>query len=669
MAMGEISCGGGDDNMQHSKSKLFIMAMTHCNQAPGKVATLPENRCLEFVKANHMAADAALETTSFALAVGFLERGLRLLGSISVIKWNEHYDTMLALSDSLAYAYFCTDNVAAASALIEDIMTHAKSLDHKLGAYQSSILCRWQHGDLDGALKQAMAVVKEVANIRFPKRFLQVHMIKRILGIRGVLAKTTDQQLLNLPDISEKQIHTTLYFLNLLAAVASFANAEQICVMTMIASTKITLKHGYGPETVYSVASASFIMILLEDYDNGNRLAKVGMELASRNDYPVTDARAKVLLNCYCIHWKHPMHECLESLLDSANTCMKNADVSYMFFNCFIYCLMYYYCGLSLEPIETDYKRFEETLSDYGQEMFLAIMRCRMQQIQNLRGKGSRKPTDLTGDVMDQDKCIAEWKKIGHGRALFTAYLCRLELACYFDDTHIAEEMSKLLPAIVKEGPGVWLLSRVFFQGLLCFRLAQKTRRRRRTNIAKGKRHLGWFSTRVAKGCPNCFHYMKLLTAECTRVTVGIKDIDKVQQSYDAGIAAAGKLGFMQDHALGNELAGRFFLEEVVQKNSDECGSGKEWAETYLTRALELYGSWGAEAKVKDMRRKYKDMLPGLDTSEIQMNGSSNRGSSRLSTTRLSFVSSGSKVSRTSYASSRNSHSQLTDETTTIASV
>ena len=59
--------------------------------------------------------------------------------------------------------------------------------------------------------------------------------------------------------------------------------------------------------------------------------------------------------------------------------------------------------------------------------------------------------------------------------------------------------------------------------------------------------------------------------------------------AYDEAIAAAGKAGFRQDAALGNELAACHFIRQNDQ----------DWASFYMTRAYQLYIEWGAISKVR----------------------------------------------------------------------
>jgi hypothetical protein len=91
---------------------------------------------------------------------------------------------------------------------------------------------------------------------------------------------------------------------------------------------------------------------------------------------------------------------------------------------------------------------------------------------------------------------------------------------------------------------------------------------------------------------------MLLLRAEYVALTSS-SDPEKVQRAYGDAITAAGRVGFMHHQAMGNERAGVYFLEQ--QKD-------KAWASTYLSRARELFELWGAQAKVRHIIAKYKEL-------------------------------------------------------------
>ena len=144
----------------------------------------------------------------------------------------------------------------------------------------------------------------------------------------------------------------------------------------------------------------------------------------------------------------------------------------------------------------------------------------------------------------------------------------------------------------------LWLPQRHFFEALVSFGKYKVTGQR--WYRIRGHRFYKKVQSFHNQGNVNCHHIVLILQAEFLSLSQK-KDDDTsaVQAAYDKAITVAGKRGFLHDQALGNELAGQYFL-----KRKDVS-----WAETYLTRSYELFSQWGAVAKVRQMEQKYGDIL------------------------------------------------------------
>lgn len=68
---------------------------------------------------------------------------------------------------------------------------------------------------------------------------------------------------------------------------------------------------------------------------------------------------------------------------------------------------------------------------------------------------------------------------------------------------------------------------------------------------------------------------------------------------YDRALAGASENSYIQEESLANERAALFYLE---------LGKTKI-AKTYMTEAYYDYMKWGALAKVKDLERRYSEMI------------------------------------------------------------
>jgi hypothetical protein len=101
-----------------------------------------------------------------------------------------------------------------------------------------------------------------------------------------------------------------------------------------------------------------------------------------------------------------------------------------------------------------------------------------------------------------------------------------------------------------------------------------------------------------ADNCPeNFLHKYLLVEAEIARISgqeMAALDL------YDRAIASAKENQYIQNEALGNELAAKFWL-----------GKGKEEiAKLYMRKAHYNYQLWGAKSKVEDLEQKYPQLMP-----------------------------------------------------------
>ena len=256
---------------------------------------------------------------------------------------------------------------------------------------------------------------------------------------------------------------------------------------------------------------------------------------------------------------------------------------------------MYFFCGLKLAPLKSDVFRFVDILEGLGQTGKLLFYKPMGQLVLSLIDwPETQQPGRLTGTVLNETDLMSLMTQTSL-RASQYFYRSQVILAYYFDDTKLAGEMLSKIRPLWEDGRAVWLPPHVFFEGLVeasLYKSSSKGRHKR-----KSQRCLRKLQKYVSEGNVNCTHLGLLLKAEL--LSLSTKYEQSVLKAFDEGITCAGKLGFVHDQALGNELAGSYCL-----KHDD-----KPWARIYLNRSYELFQSWGAWAKTRHMEGKYGPLL------------------------------------------------------------
>ncbi len=252
---------------------------------------------------------------------------------------------------------------------------------------------------------------------------------------------------------------------------------------------------------------------------------------------------------------------------------MESGNVEVGFLNWTVANNFAYATGYPLGPVETSGREILQQLQLYNADSVLPIF----QQV--------RLPITY---FMGLEERVINWEELGAFDALLSSksdtyrssfgYLARLELALFFGELELAERMSNALqPYMAHEAQYAIIVKFIFYSGLTYSGLARKGGKLERKYRSKAA---SW-SHKMAKICRtkgrNPLHKCFIMKADL--LACHCKDAEKIARAYDEGISAAVKLGYVQDAALGSELAGEFFL---AMNESDR-------ARQYICRACDLY--------------------------------------------------------------------------------
>jgi C4-dicarboxylate-specific signal transduction histidine kinase len=112
-------------------------------------------------------------------------------------------------------------------------------------------------------------------------------------------------------------------------------------------------------------------------------------------------------------------------------------------------------------------------------------------------------------------------------------------------------------------------------------------------------RNQAWLKVRVDAAPATFQHRYDLVEAERHRI---LSNRYQAMELYDLAIAGARTNGYIQEEAIANELAAKFYLDWGREKI----------AQVYMTEAYYGYVRWGAVAKVTDLENRYPQLLASI---------------------------------------------------------
>ena len=340
------------------------------------------------------------------------------------------------------------------------------------------------------------------------------------------------------------------------------------------------------------------------DFRAGERYSKVSIQLAEKYDLSSSKCIVYFVVGLLLSHWtKHAAHG-LDYLREAVIT---GTEAGNMVIAGYSHCLLIenqYIMGTPLEKMmEVVREKYEvlERIEHHHLSVNAAIYDT---VVSGLTGRSSN--TLAAGAAeLEKDELMSLAQK--DQTSLGTYYFCRMQMYYLSGDYRAALSISQKIRPITGAIIGFMVFAEYYFYDSLTItsifnELSPKERkfygRILNKNICMLKK---W-----AQSCKENFEHKYLLI--CAEAAGLRNKRDKAMLFYDRAIRSARVYGYIQNEALANELAAKFYLAH-----------GKERiAETYITDDCNCYKKWGATTKVKDLQDKYPGILRRIYVEDVR---------------------------------------------------
>ncbi|KAL7564070.1 hypothetical protein ACA910_006972 [Epithemia clementina (nom. ined.)] len=574
--------------------KLLLQVVIQLNQASYLMESTEEK--VDLIELNYAAAQNAIQRSSFFPASDFLRTGIELLGENP---WSTNYDQMIKLSDALMRMDYCCGRLVVSVEIANEILRHALCFDDKKMAYHIKVLWLTQNERTDEALDLILSVLKDLG-APVPRRFLRVHTIRDRFRTARMMRGLPDEELLSLPPATAEHIDDIGSFMERLEEVSLNRSNPRpdLLSVALLRVMQLTLKHGRFSMTPTCLVSLGWYHARAGRLDAAHRFGELGVKLAREQSSGYHDARAILMYYMHIYHWRIPYNDGIKPTTEALQQLWDSGAIEYVFLDTITYLRIYFCCGLRLQPLAADIRKYVDLLKDYGHRLAFENHVAFFQCVESLIGEHDKETyCSFTGDFVEQGELMAHWKDRRFDAPLQHAFFQRMMQAYFFADMDLALEMYNNLSSPFDEGPDVLLPFRVFFIGMTAlslYKLKKKTVYRR-----KGKKMIKILERWKRNGVVNVRHMLLLLHAEFNSVThIVFRD---VRRSFDDAISMAARCGFLHFQALGNERAGVYCREKGEH----------DWGQVYILRSRELYSDWGAMAKVRIMAEQHSEYLEG----------------------------------------------------------
>lgn len=561
----------------------------------------------QLAELNLIAGRKAKAATAYESAMRYEKVGLGLLADNS---WQSQYDLTLALYKSAVEAAYLNGDFEQMEKWATVVLQQAKTPIDKMKVYEVKIqACTAQLKQLEAVNIGLQAL--ELLGVSLTKSPSPFDIEQILTQTATNLAEKNIEDLINLPLMTEIDKLAAIRMLTSMGS-PTYQSAPALFPLVVCEQVNLSIKYGNAPFSAYAYVCYGVILNgIVQDIESAYQFGKLALNVVERFNALEIKTSVFFVAGACTMHGKVHAKETLPLLLDGYQSGLENGHFEYGGYAAMQRCQHSYLLGHELTRLEQEMATMSDALAQLKQENTLSWNQIFQQSILALLAP-SENPCCLLGEVYNEEKSLPLLREANDRTGLHYFYFNKLILCYLFENYDQALENAVKAEQYL-DGVNAFLVVPVFhlYDSLAqlanypsALALQQEYLLSKVTENQKKMRK--W-----ADHAPMNFqHKYELVEAEKARV---LGECWQAMEYYDRAITGAKEQGYIQEEALGNELAAKFYFAHGKEKVG----------QTYLTDAYYGYIRWGATAKVKNLEARYPHVFSQMltrETKDIEIN-------------------------------------------------
>ncbi len=608
---------------EQQEEKLFAI-VNQLNQ--GRELLVNENQRQELAQLNLRVGRKAQTATAYSTALEYFKIGIELLGNNC---WEEKYHLTLNLATRAAESAYLHADFAEMERWAQTVWKNAKSLLDRIGISKVKIQALMAQNQPLRSVEIALEILANLG-INIPPDPTTLEIQQVMSETRSLCEDKSMEELMNLPLMTDAEKQAALEILGLVIPPTTIAKPA-LFPFIVCQQVALSVEYGNSSFSAYAYVNYGFMLCGLPNIQLGYKFGQLALALLER--FQTKELEAKVLgsFHAFIGAWKHHARETLAEFLKTYHSGLETGDVEFSSYATCWYSLHSFFLGIYLPELEREISIYSDFCRQIKIEPIVVKNEMLRQVVVNLIG-GAEHPHCLSGEVYDTQTMIPIHQQAGDLTAIGLAYIYQVILCYLFEEFPQALENGTQAEVYLAIFPPLLIVPLYhFYSALTQLALYKTATESQQKVIFEQVDHHQEKMKYWAENAPMNFkHKYDLVAAEKYRV-LGQKS--QAIKLYNKAISGAKKNGYIQEEALANELAAKFYLDR-----------GREQAAaSYMQAAYYGYARWGALAKTNQLEAKYPHLLrPILAKKTININPQETIAAPTLTTQKFSSTSSSS---------------------------
>ncbi|MBG1241964.1 trifunctional serine/threonine-protein kinase/ATP-binding protein/sensor histidine kinase [Nostoc sp. NZL] len=551
----------------------------------------------ELAQLNLIAGKKAKTSTAYRAAVKYFTLGRELLIEES---WQTNYQLTFELYRESAECEYFTGDFSQAETLFNLALNHSQDKFEKAGIYAIQMYLKMTQGEnIEASIESGLKGLS-IMGMHLPVTFEEQQAVieTELQELKAKLAAIHTADLFNFPEMTDPEKKVCMGLLADLWAAAYMGGDQHLSYLAPLLMISLSLRYGNAESSGFAYCLYGMNLANQGSYKTAYEFGKLALKL----DRHFNSTQFIFKTNNIFAHTINPYNEHLKTNLSlsqqSFQICQETGNLVFGVWavSFLIWAMLIKGDRLSDVYAETEkYLSYVQQVNDANMLYAFTLQRQFLLNLQDISKK-----THLLDDHNDKEIAYIEvWrqkKNFEHGINWYCFLKIQLSYLYgrYEDAVIAAEEAEKTLASNSGFFP---IIQYHFYYPLSLLALYPNATLAKKNQYWDIIREHQQIQKNWADNCPqNFLHRYLLLSAEIARISG--KYMDAIE-SYDRAIAKAKENEYVNEEALANELAAKFYLEWGKERIAQE----------YLINAYYCYTRWDAKAKVDDLEQRYPQLL------------------------------------------------------------
>ncbi|AFY43615.1 ATP-binding sensor histidine kinase [Nostoc sp. PCC 7107] len=559
----------------------------------GAVLITHTNENQQLARLNLKAGTKAKNSTAYISASEYFITGLNLLSESS---WQSDYELTLALYQSATEALCLCSDFAQMESYATVVLQQAKTILAQIPIHHAKIQAYMAQAQHQNALQIALVVLQSIG-VELPQTVSQKDIDDELEQTQLLLQDKAVMDLLDLPAMIDANILAAMQILSSIMSTAYQASPSLFRVI-VLKQVQLSLLYGNAPESTYAYASYGLILCgVLKQIDAGYEFGEMALQLLEHLNSSKLKPKTLFAVNCFIRHWKVSVRNTLNPLLEAYTIGLETGDIEYAAMSAYVFGRYAYLSGYELKELAEAMGNYGTIMYQFKQTTYLNFNSIYYQSVLNLLGTDEN-PCDLIGEIYDEVKMLPLHQAANQISMICQVHFCKMILCYLFHNYTQALDNAIVVKEYLASITGLAIVPTFYFyESLIYLSLYQNYSLPEQEVIIKQVKENHQNLQNWAENAPmNYAHKCYLVEAEIHRV---LGDKIAAMELYDSALSGAKTNEYIQEEALANELAAKFYLDWGKEK----------FAEFYMQEAYYCYARWGAKAKIDNLEQHYPQLL------------------------------------------------------------